>query len=245
MAAQQSAEVFEQLGRRSVDSAAASPAGSTSHNVSGTNGFESVGSGGGCCGRSPACEAPCGRLVELWDPDLLLQLSHHPAVERCHALGAPDERCGDCVAVTVYRELLRDARAEQTRTQTPGKMSRGGHPAVSSGSSHRQQTILQARCWRRRSGRRMGTWATAPEPPAPSANAWRLTVRAPPVDRPLQLRGCATQEPVTAAAGDCMHPCLSLDGHFHWSPLAHMEAVMLQSELSISSIVFVAACRCL
>jgi hypothetical protein len=26
-------------------------------------------------------------LTEFWDPQLLLELSHHPAVERCHALG--------------------------------------------------------------------------------------------------------------------------------------------------------------
>ena len=45
--------------------------------------------GGACSGCDPAapCEAPCGRLTEFWDPELLQQLSHHPAIERCHALG--------------------------------------------------------------------------------------------------------------------------------------------------------------
>ena len=40
-----------------------------------------------CCDPAAPCEVPCGRLTEFWDPQLLLELSHHPAVERCHALG--------------------------------------------------------------------------------------------------------------------------------------------------------------
>ena len=40
-----------------------------------------------CCDPAAPCALPCGRLTEFWDPQLLLELSHHPAVERCHALG--------------------------------------------------------------------------------------------------------------------------------------------------------------
>jgi hypothetical protein len=40
-----------------------------------------------CCDPAAPCEVPCGRLTEFWDPQLLLELSHHPAIERCHALG--------------------------------------------------------------------------------------------------------------------------------------------------------------
>lgn len=40
-----------------------------------------------CCDPAVPCAQPCERLAEFWDPQLLLELSHHSAVERCHALG--------------------------------------------------------------------------------------------------------------------------------------------------------------
>jgi hypothetical protein len=41
----------------------------------------------GRCQREPSCEGPCGRLVSLWDPDLLSKISKHDRVSRVVALG--------------------------------------------------------------------------------------------------------------------------------------------------------------
>lgn len=40
------------------------------------------------CTRQPACSEACGRLLEMWDPQLVLELSHHPKVQRVVPLGA-------------------------------------------------------------------------------------------------------------------------------------------------------------
>lgn len=40
------------------------------------------------CTGQPACSEACGRLLEMWDPALVLQLSHHPKVQRVMPLGA-------------------------------------------------------------------------------------------------------------------------------------------------------------
>ncbi|KAG2439490.1 hypothetical protein HXX76_004844 [Chlamydomonas incerta] len=42
----------------------------------------------GCCGKSPACTAPCGRLLPLFDEQgAVAALSHHPLVSRVVAAG--------------------------------------------------------------------------------------------------------------------------------------------------------------
>ena len=40
------------------------------------------------CPKDPPCLEACGRLVELWDRDLVRELSMHPRVARVIALGA-------------------------------------------------------------------------------------------------------------------------------------------------------------
>ena len=66
-----------------------------------------------CCDPAAPCEVPCGRLTEFWDPELLLELSHHPAVERCHALGGyillrlpkPQDTCA-CQGLGSARQVM-------------------------------------------------------------------------------------------------------------------------------------------
>ncbi|KXZ52356.1 hypothetical protein GPECTOR_10g990 [Gonium pectorale] len=39
------------------------------------------------CPKTPACAAPCGRLLPLWDEQVVLELSSHPLVSRVVAIG--------------------------------------------------------------------------------------------------------------------------------------------------------------
>lgn len=41
----------------------------------------------GSCQQQPACSGPCGKLLQLWDTDLVEQLSYHPSVQRIVAIG--------------------------------------------------------------------------------------------------------------------------------------------------------------
>lgn len=70
----------------------------------------------GCCGRDPACSAPCGRLRPLWDAAAVARLSHHPAVERVVAIGtvlAVDLKAqgGGGYSSSASQGLVRDLRA--------------------------------------------------------------------------------------------------------------------------------------
>lgn len=51
---------------------------------------ESPAGGVSTCGDwAGVCEGPCGRLVEMWDPEAVAALSMHPDVARVVAIGAP------------------------------------------------------------------------------------------------------------------------------------------------------------
>lgn len=49
------------------------------------------------CLRSPACSEACGCLREMWDAELVLELSNHPRVTRVVPLG---EHCTQILLVT-------------------------------------------------------------------------------------------------------------------------------------------------
>lgn len=57
------------------------------------------------CQSSPACAEPCGRLVELWDEELLKKLSMHDRVARIVALGSSISLLATFSVTCVYSKV--------------------------------------------------------------------------------------------------------------------------------------------